>query len=301
MEAKQMKLLTLTKLIAFCGLVASSSALFSMAPTKSVIAIHTSSIGPNEDKGAIIKNALTVAPRILWKHPSILLKVGEIVERGKRIAREIQGTGNIVHALLEEFNLLDYEEAILKIAMAPLPNQETKEFVEKAKRDGHKVILITNRDTADYKIYKGIMADKGSDLDALFDGVVTMPTIHTIDLGDQDYIVNPEDQNHYIAKAALPDASFSQAMRALADKLNVAAPVWCLPEPKKAQEYAPKITDNELNIHGFSSLNELKAELEIDASASATARTALPANSDALDPFDDFQASEGEERYSDVD
>ncbi len=277
MEAN-MKLLTVAKVLSFCGLIASTGAIFAMdqfegqsesEPSKPVIALHTSVIAPNGDVSGMIGNALTMAPKILWRHPKMLFDVQSIVEKGKSIAKETQGTGNIIHKLVEDLrqkghNLSEEtEKAILGLSIGPVPNQEAVQFIAQAKQQGHTVIGISNRDTEDMQIFTEMLQKKGVDLDTLLAGLVNIPAYHKVNLQGAGHIFDEANTNHVIAQYPMPDESFSRGMRALADTFAKGASIFYVVEkPEKAEQQIDPSQDQQYNMRGFESLQTLEQELQ---------------------------------------
>lgn len=128
--------------------------------------------------------------RVIFSNPVILSAFwhfSEISEQGKETASGMNGTSNVVHAMIAKLkeqgygDLSPYEDEIIQLSIKPTPIKDMVDIVNAYKEAGYEVIGGTNQDVEQYyNGYRPKMLAQGVDMDTLFDAVLTTPVNHKL-------------------------------------------------------------------------------------------------------------------------
>lgn len=176
-----------------------------------------------------------LAARIAFFHPYIIMivpKLTNIEKYGMNLSKTMNGTSNIVHAMIKELkdqgygNISYYEDEIIEKSVNPKPIMHMVEYVRTLRNKGHIVLGATNQDYKQYLAYrKNMKKSYGVDCDTLFNAVLTTRVLHTPTPTTDEHFFVPNTDDPWIyelidTQAIKPDSRYFNALTILAQKIS---------------------------------------------------------------------------------
>lgn len=266
----------LYKLCVVVGLVGSIK-LNAMEQKQPVIALEPDLISQNAEVGTLVGKAVAQAPKILIKHPSMIFYVKTIVEKGKRIAGEQRGIGNIIHALGEELAKEKYGtltpqelETIMRLAIAPTPKKDVIAWIEQAKKNGFHIMgTARNQDVVEHGIYREVMQNQHNTniKELLNGGMITNPGYSVVEHFKSGKDYHELEPGWVVARETYMNPAYLNTMRTLANKTNPDAPIhiFDLKQAQKLDTISSNIYHHHVQANDIlSALRDITSEYSAD-------------------------------------
>lgn len=239
--------------------------------TKYVISVDTGTFAPNDNKEAIIKNALRTAPKILARHPILTtVYANTVIQKAIGISKQKYGMSNIIQNLAQQLQDEKYgtltqseQEQIIKIAIAPVLKPESFEIIKKWKQKSYPVIGFTNRDNYEFDICQQILKDQyNTDISQILNYVVTIPCWQT----SQHFPEHEVKKYHkltadrFIADKPFPQEPFIHTISHIGTYIDPNATICIVPQ--KEDHFNHLKQSEAQNMRVYRDLKELNDQLE---------------------------------------
>lgn len=242
-----------------------------LANAKPVLVMSLSKMTPyRTDMGGnfqALRETVSVAPKIYWNHPSLIIRTPYIIQKAFTIAPVINGMDNLVHHLSQELEQKKWaqlnqqeKDAIIQIIVAPIrPDFDVINKMKAIIEQGFNFILATNQAIAQHTAYKDVMKQKYQLAvnELCTAGTVTAPTYHDSRYNRENSYTEIEP-NWLVACDINPSESYCKALRELADRQEKNSPIYMVHTFKT--ELAPETAAmfQKYDITLFNSIDELK-------------------------------------------